>query len=256
MRKIAVSLLATAAILSVSAAQASIFLVGETDLGGQGFGNAPALLSVQETGTESAVISIVGGQLVGGGPGISDASVFMGNGITNSGGDEVSPLTDSQKFGIPTLGELQWNDGADVRLLFNANEPGGNGITITDVTLKFFNGDTLVAAIDNSAPIVLNSTLTGQGSSGFLLAVDAEQQAFLNTTVFSNPASAGFRIALESTLMGAAGGAESFRAIIGTINPPSEVPLPGAAVLFLSGVVGLGAIGRMKKKSARVSATA
>lgn len=86
--------------------------------------------------------------------------------------------------------------------MFNASEPAGNGLTVNDVTLKFYNGNSVVAAIDGS--FTLTSTVTGNGSSGFLIDVDPARQSFLNASVFGQTGYADFRIALESTIGDAA----------------------------------------------------
>jgi hypothetical protein len=242
--------LAVAAALGVvTGANANLVQNGQLDLGGQGFGNAPRLLTIQGQGnntTESGAIGIVGGAIAVV-PGIANGSVFLGNGVTNAGGDEVSPLNDTLKFGIPTLGSLGWTSGADVRLLFNATEPGGNGLSVTDVTLKFYNGNTVIAAIDGS--FALASTITGNGSSGFLINVDAAQQTFLNTSVFGQAGSSGFRIALESTITGVAGGPESYLAVPGGSLPPTAIPEPESYAMMLAGLGMLGFIARRRKRN-------
>ncbi|MBY0270096.1 MAG: PEP-CTERM sorting domain-containing protein [Burkholderiales bacterium] len=232
------------ALLGVSTgANANLVQNGELFIGAQGFGNAPRLLTIQGNGTESGAIGIVGGNLVALTPGIANASVFGGNGVTNPGGDTVSPLSDNQKFGIPTLGELNWTSGANVNLLFNATEPGGDGLTVTDVTLKFYNGNTVIAAIDGSFSLL--STQTGNGSAGFLINVDAAQQTFLNTTVFSQAGASAFRIALESTITGVAGGPESFSAV----SAVTAVPEPETYAMMLAGLGLMGMVGVRRKKS-------
>lgn len=247
MRLLAVVLATTGALMGVSTgANADLYLNGELQIGAQGFGNAHRLLTIQAQGNntfESGAIGIVGGSMVALSPGIADASVFSGNGVTNLGGNEVSPLTDTLKFGIPTLGELNWLSGANVNLLFNAVEPGGNGLTVNDVTLKFYNGNNVIAAIDGN--FSLASTTPGNGNAGFLISVDAAQQTYLNTNVFNQAGAASFRIALESTITGAAGGPESFSAIV------SHAPEPGVYGMLLSGLGLMGFVAkRRKQKSA------
>ena len=143
--------------------------------------------------------------------------MFSGNGVTNLGGNEVNPLSDNQKFGIPTLGELNWTSGANVNLLFNATEPGGNGLTVTDVTLKFYNGNNVIAAIDGA--FSLANTNTGNGN-------------------------AGFRIALESTITDVGGGPESFSAIAVVSNAPE----PGVYGMLLSGLGLMGFVAKRRKQ--------
>jgi hypothetical protein len=222
-----------------SAANANIIYLNQiVDVNGQGFGNAPRLLTIQAQGnntTESGVIGILNGAIatVPQVSGATSAQVFMGNNVTNVGGDEVNPLA-GNKFNIPTLSSLNWTNASNVVLLFNATEPGGNSLNITDVTLKFYSGNTLIAAIDGSQAFA-NTPAIGNGNAGFLFGVDAQQQAFLNTNVFSQPGSGNFRIALESTITGVHGGPESFSAVVA-----SAVPEPATWGMMLLGFVGLG----------------
>jgi hypothetical protein len=238
--------MATALLGMSTGANADLFLNGELAIGAQGFGTAPRLLTIESQNNntfESGAIGISGGSLVALTPGVANTLVFMGNGVTNVGGDTVSPLSDNQKFGIPTLGSLNWTSGANVNLLFNATEPGGDGLNVTDVTLKFYNGNTLLTAIDGS--FALASSVVGNGSAGFLVSVTPTQQAHLNTTVFNLAGSPNFRIALESTITGVAGGAESFSAV----SAVSPIPEPETYALMLAGLGLMGMVGVRRSKS-------
>ncbi len=242
MKILKLSAVAGAFMALTGAAHASLVLNGELSVAAQGFGNNPRILTEQARGnntTESAAIGISGGTIVALTPGISDALVFGGNGITNAGGDTVNPLSDNQKYGIPSLSDLNWTTASNVNLLFNAVEPGGDGLTVTDVTLKFYNGDTVIAAIDGN--FTLASTVTGNGSAGFLIAVDQAQQTYLNNTVFNQQGAGNFRIALESTITGVAGGAESFSAL-----SVAAVPEPQTYAMMLAGL-GLLGFARIRK---------
>lgn len=249
LKRLSIAVVAASALMgSSTVANANLVLNGETTLGGQGFGNAPRLLTIQARGNgtfESGAIGISEGNLVAV-SGISDAQVFGGNGVTNAGGDEVNPLSDNQKFGIPTLGSLNWTSGANVNLLFNATEPGGNGLTVNDVTLKFYNGNNVIAAIDGS--FSLASTTTGTGVAGFLISVDASQQTFLNGTVFNQVGASNFRIALEASISGVAGGSESFSAI------SVAAPVPEPEIYAMMGL-GLGLMGWVAHRKKRQETT-
>ncbi len=263
-----IKLLAAAATASVffaapQAASASLIFDATIDITAQGFGNAPRLLTLQERGqgdnVESGCVAArSGGSIsIGSSACISDSQVFKGNGFTNTGGDEVNPMADNQKFGIPTLGELGFQDASDIGLLFNAIEPGGaakNDVNVNDVTLKFYDDSgRLVAAIDGSQYFA--TTETGNGRAGNVFVVDAEQQAYLNSTVFSLPDFSGIRIALESTISAAQAGPESFSAVnLGRSTPPGGstggTPVPAPAGFGLFALAAAGLLASRRKKAA------
>ncbi|HEX8401578.1 MAG TPA: hypothetical protein VF628_07710 [Allosphingosinicella sp.] len=261
-RLLAAAATGAALIATPQAAQASLIFDSTIDVTAQGFGNNNRLLTLQERGQgdeiESGCVSAgSGGSIaIGSGSCISDSRVFKGNGVTNTGGDEVNPMDDNQKFGIPTLGELGFRDASDIGLLFNAIEPGGaakNDVNINDVTLKFYdNGGNLLAAIDGQQNFP--TTETGNGRAGNVFVVDAEQQAFLNSTIFGLPNFSDIRIALESTISAAQAGPESFTAVnLGRSTPPGGstggTPVPAPAGFGLFALAALGLIGSRRKKT-------
>jgi hypothetical protein len=211
------------------------------DLGGQGFGNAPRLLTVQGSGTESGVVNIAAGNTIVGGAGVPTGSVHDSNGVTNAGGQEVSPFTDNQKFGIPTLSSLGWTTADQVKIVFNATEPGGNGLNITDVTLKFYNGTTLVGAIDGQQNFL--NTIVGNGNSGFAFGVSDDEKAYVQG-ILNQAGSGNFRIALETTITDAAGGPESFSAI----SAMSAVPEPATWAMMVLGFLGVGLLAYRRRE--------
>jgi hypothetical protein len=265
-KRMAMAATAAALFAAPQAASASLIFDSSIDVTAQGFGNNPRLLTLQERGqgdnVESGCVAAgAGGSIsIGSGSCISDSSVFMGNGITNVGGDEVNPMTDNQKFGIPTLGELGFQDASDIGLLFNAIEPGGaakNDVNVNDVTLKFYdNSGNLLAAIDGSQNFP--TTETGNGRAGNVFVVDAEQQAYLNSTIFGLPNFSDIRIALESTISAAQAGPESFSAVnLGrsssggsTGGSTGGTPVPAPAGLGLFAIAAAGLIGLRRKKAA------
>ena len=75
------------------------------------------------------------------------------NGVqTQSGLDDLpNPLADDQKYGIPTIGSLGITTASQIGVLFNATEPGGNSVNVTDMILKFYtSGGTFLGAIDGA----------------------------------------------------------------------------------------------------------
>ena len=119
-------------------ASASLVYDSSILLSAQGFGTAPRDLSVQNTGTitspESGCVGVSGsGTIVVGPTGCRgfDASI-SGNGVVSVGGDEPNPLGDTQKFGIPTLASRGITSTSQIGILFNATEPSGDAINVTE----------------------------------------------------------------------------------------------------------------------------
>jgi hypothetical protein len=229
----------SAACVLASPAHASLVYNSTITVSAQGFGNAPANLTLQATGTESGCVGVNGSGGITFGTCVGDATI-AGNGVTNTNGtgDMPNPLGDNQKYGIPTIGELGWTNANDIGILFNAAEPGGNSITINDITLKIYSATgVLLASVDNGAPIVFASTTPGVGSAGFALVLDDAQRTTLNgiAGLFNSTN----RIALESTLTNSAGGEEKYTAF-NLRSPTTPLPEPATWLMMMVGFAGIG----------------
>jgi hypothetical protein len=224
-------------------AQASLVLSGGsvaasfTDIGAQGFGNAPRLLTLQENGTEAGQIVISPGGVV------SPASFAGQNSV-------ASPCCDGSKNSAPTLGSLAWTSGADVKIGFNSNQEGQTGITLNQLILSLYNNaNTVVGTFSLAAPITFTAAQLalqqGNGNAIFQFVLTAAEQAQFNALLVGSFST--FHIALASQLGAGAGnlpsndGPDSFLAV-------RAIPLPGALVLFGSGLLGLAALGRRSRR--------
>lgn len=237
------------AALLVAASTASAGLIYDANIlaPAQGFGTAPRMLSLQGSGTtESGGVGVAAGGGILVGSTIGDGLVFQGNGISNQTGtaDLVNPLTDSQKFGVPSAGSLGISTASQIAVLFNATEPGGNSANVTDLTLKLYTATgVLLGAIDGGFNF-LNSN-PGNGVAGFTFVVDATQQSQVNTWL--SQGGAGTLFALEATVADVAGGPETFLIYNRNAQPPAGVPLPGTVALL---GLGLLAVSGLRKKKA------
>jgi len=221
-------------------AQANLVLSGGsvaasfTDIGAQGFGNAPRLLTLQENGTEAGQIVISPGGVV------SPASFAGQNSV-------ASPCCDGSKNSAPTLGSIGWTSGADVKIGFNSDQVGQTGITLNQLILSLYNNaNTVVGTFSLAAPITFTAAQLalqqGNGNAIFQFVLTAAEQAQFNALLVGNFST--FHIALASQLgvgLESNDGPDSFLAV-------RAIPLPGALVLFGSGLLGLAVLGRRSRR--------
>jgi PEP-CTERM motif len=239
-----------ASLAAATPASASLVYDATLSTSAQGFGAAPRVLTIQATGqqtVESGCVGVSGsGGIVVGTAGCrgSDA-VTDPNGVVPVGGAETNPQTDNQKFGIPTTGSLGIATAADIGVLFNAVEPGGDGINLTDLTLKFFSSTgAFLGSIDGS--FNFSQTEVGNGSAGNIFRISADEQAYVNglLAIGGNTTT----LALEATATNFAGGEESFRLV--NLRAGSAVPEPATWAMML---VGFGAMGVSMRRRRRAN---
>jgi len=151
-----------------------------TDLGAQGFGHDPRLLTL-ETGTDE----------------------FGGDTPTGLTGEAV-PGAD--KEATPTLSTLGWTSGSRVGIGFNSDQTGQTGITMDSLALSIYNGTTLVHTFNllpSLAPLQFSKSdlalQQGNGNSVFNFGLDAAEQAQFNT-ILAMSGSSGFTADLASDL--------------------------------------------------------
>ena len=218
--------LAFAFVLAVSAgglagpSSASLMYNAAIQLSAQGFGSAPRDLTVQHTGPgvsndfESGCVGVaLGGGIVVGPSGCrtSDATVDP-NGVVPIGGDEPSPQTDGNKYNTPTLSALGITSANQIGILFNATEPGGDDINVTDITLNFYGANgTFITSIDGQQNFA--SSNPGNGVAGFVFVVDPIEQAILNTLIFAQANVGSVILSLNASLTNATGGPDTFRIV-------------------------------------------
>jgi hypothetical protein len=215
-------------------AMAHLVFAGDFAVGGSGFGALPGALTVQSNGstTESGCIA----------PGPTTGGCVAGS----VGGDEAPPIG-FPKQSAPSLSSLGITSASQIGILFDAIQPQNTNnltVTITDLTLKLYNGTTLVTtAVLTPEPLTL-STNPGTGSTDYLFVLDAVEAAAFDALIAGNFA---FVLALDSTISfpNQSSGPDTY-ALINTNQTP--LPEPGTLGLVAICLFGLDKLRRAQKK--------
>ena len=148
-----------------------------------------------------------------------------------------------------SLTELGIGNASDLRVLLNINEANGGQkmpITVDSLILTAYdqNGNSVFSASLLNGPVDLNQFQQGQGSrSDWVFALDGEAAARLQAAIDQNST---LRLGLTASLSNVDGGPERF--LFGAAAGP--VPEPTTMVLLGTGLAGIAAAARRKRKAA------
>jgi hypothetical protein len=184
-----------------------------TDIGAQGFGNAPRMLTEQTTPFESGSVTPV--------------DVTHGDAVPGA-----------NKSTTPTLSELGWISGGSVGIGFNSDQIGGSGITVNTLVLTIYgtNGTTVLGTFSLASPVTFSQTdlalQQGNGQAVFAFSLTPAEQAQFDAIV-AMTGSSGFFAGLESSL-GCAG------TVSPTCQPSNDGPDTYVGFVVPGPVVGAG----------------
>jgi hypothetical protein len=219
MKRLVTRLCAALGLLAAGAAQAALVPTAMIDLHGTGVGAVDTVLTLhghRRDGTENGSV------------GLNAAGELMIGGDAKTGASQTQLLS---------LGALGLTSAEDLRIVFNANEPGGSAITLSDLVLTIYSptGDVLFNTMLASQQ-VFSTTSPGIGKPDAVYALDATSLLAAQSAAFSGDFAANL-IGLSAGAHNAQGGFETFF-IANVATPP--VPEPQTYLLLLAG---LGVIG-------------
>jgi hypothetical protein len=217
--------------LCAGSAFADLISLGPVSLGGQGLGSVTTVLTMQSPGGSSTETGCVGAGI--GGVTVTGSSKCVSG---NLGGNEQA-INDA--VSAASLGLTDFNN---LRIIFNASEPGSDSISLDKLALSLWNPSTgtLIDAKNLPAPVFFPSTNPGVGNAGFGFKLDSAQAAVENSllAVFPN-----LYIGLSATASDATGGLETF-----SIGSVQAVPEP--ASVAITGL-GFAALIMLRKRAAQ-----
>src|SRR5256885_2934470 len=224
------------ALLFGGIAQADLIPGGTVDVSGTGFGAVNTILTFQATGAGM-------GAAESGCVGVSSSGVLNSTGGSvcqggNIGGDEKSAAA------FPHNQTFMVTNAAGIGLVFNADQPAGGSITLSNLTLALFNASGAVGFTSGAfTPITLNTTQTGIGKAGFLFTLDAAQAAAAQAAI-----NGGFDLlGLSATATPGLGGPETF--FLMDVPGGSSVPEASTVTSVGIGLLGLALIAAAKRRN-------
>ena len=189
----------------------------EVNINGTGFGNVSTLITLQTANGQSTTEA---------------GCIGFGNSTTNCGIATDGKIKNTSSTEPVPSGAT----ASDLRFVFNASQPHGGSISLTDLMVNFYGTTStpiFTASIPaGSLPLTLTSTQQGPGNSGFVFELSSSEAAALQPLLSSvTQIGAGF------SATGASGGQDT----LFLETAPNVVPEPRmtgiATIVLLTGML-------------------
>ena len=209
--------------LGMGTAFADLVPLGANSLQGEGLGHVDTVLTMQSPGSSTMESGCVGagpGGTTVTGPTKCPRGSGPNGGTSFTGGNEQAI---NNVFSASSLGLTDFNN---LRILFNADQPAGGPITLTNLALGLWSpsGSFLDFRYVASPPVMFASTNPGIGNAGFFFGLDSTEAAVANGILAGNP---NLLIGLAANASMATGGPETFSVGVSGATP---IPEPAAFV--------------------------
>jgi len=224
-------------------------LIFDANLGGvagSGLGTVSTILTMQSPGSgtfESGSVERSSGADVK-----SDTGVLANGGTTNVG----NVKTGASQTLTRTLGGNGITKASQIAIVFNADEPSGNSITLTGLQMSVFNGNTDIFDAHLAASVTFATTFTGIGKEGFVFRLDSAEAAALQAllNLLTPAAVAALRLGLSASASDATGGPETFNVATITAVPVTltATPEPDTLLFAVTALVGLSFLAWRRQK--------